>query len=54
MLVLCVVVGCQWVDSSLFYHRIPKEDKQQPRLNVIKRKHWDPTNNDEFMDYISF
>ena len=52
-----VVVGCtsRWVDSSLSFHRIPKEDKHL-WLNVIKRKHWAPTNNEkkrmkEFVDH---
>ena len=42
-----VVIGCTcpWMDSSLSFRRIPKEEKQV-WLNVIKRKHWAPTNND--------
>ena len=51
-------MGCtsRWVDSSLSFHRIPKEEKQH-WLNVIKRKHWAPTNNDlspieNFGDYL--
>ena len=36
-----VVEGCtnRWVDSSLSFHRISKEEKQL-WLNVIKRKHY--------------
>ena len=45
MVVWCVVVG-RWLNSSLSFHRVPKEEKRQLWLNVIKCKHWAPTNND--------
>ena len=41
--------GCasRCVDSSLAFHRIPKEEKRrQLWLNAIKRKGWTPTSND--------
>ncbi|KAK2193201.1 hypothetical protein NP493_14g07072 [Ridgeia piscesae] len=49
MVVSCVVVGCtsRCIDSSLCFHRIPKEEKRrQLWLNAIKRKGWTPTSND--------
>ena len=52
MVVSCIVVG-RWVDSSLSFNRIPKEEKQL-WLNVIKRKHGLRPAMIEFVDYISF
>ena len=44
IMVVSCVMGCtsRWVDSSLSFYRIPKEEKQL-LLNLIKRKHWAPS-----------